>query len=151
MNQASRRIQPPHSIKNILLEPTANVALQVFRSLFVGGIAFVADAGLLWTLSLTGLHYLICAVFGFLLGVGVNYLLSVKFVFVEKAPVGKVGEMAVYVIVGVIGLGLTVLFMWFFTEIVGLFFMVSRGIAAILVFAWNFTSRKILLYRGARK
>jgi len=139
------------TIKNLFLNPTANVAVQIFRSLFVSGIAFVADAGLLWFLSLTGLHYLICAVFGFLLGVIVNYVLSVKFVFSEKASVGKAGEMAVYVIVGVIGLGLTVLFMWFFTEIIGLFFMVSRGIAAILVFAWNFTSRKILLYRGSKK
>ena len=146
-----RRTSHFASVKSLLLEPTGNVTVQVFRSLFVSGIAFVADAGLLWTLSLTGLHYLICAVFGFLLGVNVNYLLSVKFVFIEKAPVGKAGEMAVYVIVGVIGLVLTVLFMWFFTEVVGLFFMVSRGIAAILVFAWNFTSRKILLYRGTRK
>ena len=135
------------NIKSLLIEPSANVMIQVFRALFVGGIAFVADAAFLWALSLTGLYYLICAVFGFLIGVGTNYILSVKFVFKEKAPIGRVGEIAVYIIVGVIGLGLTVLFMWFFTEVVGLFFMVSRGIAAVLVFAWNFIIRKITLYR----
>jgi len=135
------------NIKGLLIEPSANVMVQAFRALMVGGLAFVADASVLWTLSLTGLHYLICAVFGFFVGVAVNYLLSVKFVFKEKAPIRKVGEITVYVLVGVIGLGLTVAFMWFFTEIVGLFFMVSRGIAAILVFTWNFTSRKVTLYR----
>jgi len=139
----------PHifSLRALLIEPSANVMIQAFRALFVGGIAFIADAAVLWTLSLTGLHYLICTVFGFLVGVGTNYILSVKFVFKEKAPLGKIGEVAVYILVGLIGLGLTVVFMWFFTEIVGLFFMVSRGVAALLVFAWNFTSRKVTLYR----
>lgn len=135
------------NIKGLLIEPSFNVTIQAFRALFVSAIAFVTDAGFLWALSLTGLHYLICAVFGFLAGVGVNYILSVKFVFKEKAPVGKAGEFTVYVLVGVIGLGLTLVFMWFFTEVIGLFFMVSRGIAAILVFAWNFISRKAVLYR----
>ena len=134
-----------------MVEPTSNVMIQAFRALFVGGIALIADASVLWIISLTGLHYLICAVFGFHIGVGVNYILSVKFVFKEKAPIRSSGEIAVYIVIGVIGLGLTVGLMWFFTEIIGLFFMVSRGIAAVLVFAWNFIIRKITLYRGVTK
>jgi len=135
------------NVKGLLIVPTTNTTIQVFRALFVGFIAFVADAGLLWAISLTGLHYLICAVFGFLLGVYVNYILSVKFVFAEKASIGKPGEMALYVVFGAVGLGLTVAFMWFFTEIIGMHFMLSRGVAAVIVFAWNFTIRKVTLYR----
>jgi putative flippase GtrA len=78
----------------------------------------------------------------------VNYGLSVRFVFKEKAPLGRPGEIAVYFAVSLIGLGLTVGLMWFFTEVVGLFFMVSRLVAALLVYIWNFSSRKIILYRG---
>ena len=136
------------NIKGLMIEPTSNIVIQAFRSLFVGAIAFVADAGLLWIISLTGLHYLICAVFGFLLGVYVNYWLSVKFVFTNKATLGKPGELVVYVIVGAVGLGLTMFFMWFFTEIAGLHFILSKCIATILVFVWNFTSRKVILYRN---
>lgn len=135
------------NLKGLFIEPTSNLMLQVFRGLFVGGIAFIADAGLLWLVSLTGLHYLICAVFGFILGVFVNYVLSVRFVFKEKASMGKTGEVTVYFIVGVIGLGLTAAFMWFFTEITGLHFMVSKCITTVLVYAWNFSSRKYFLYR----
>jgi len=135
------------NIKGLLIEPTYNLSIQAFRALIVGGIAFVADAGLLWIISLTGLHYLICAVFGFLLGVYVNYVLSVRFVFREKASIGKTGEVTVYVILGVIGLGLTTAFMWFFTDVIGLFFMISKCITTVIVFAWNFTSRKVFLYR----
>ena len=135
-------------IKGLFIEPTSNLVIQIFRGLFVGGIAFIADAGLLWLISLTGLHYLICTVFGFILGVTVNYVLSVRFVFKEKASVGKVGEIAVYVIVGAIGLGLTAALMWFFTDIIGIFFMISKCITALLVYAWNFFSRKYFLYRN---
>ena len=135
-------------IKGLFIEPTSNLMIQVFRGLFVGGIAFIADAGLLWIISLTGLHYLLCAVFGFLLGVTVNYLLSVRFVFKEKASVGKAGEITVYVIVGIVGLGLTAALMWFFTDIIGIFFMISKCITALLVYAWNFFSRKFFLYRN---
>ena len=131
----------------MLFEPSSNVAIQTFRALFVAAIALTLDAGALWVLSLTGIHYLICAVFSFIIGICVHFALSVRFVFKEKAPIGRTGEIAVYVAIGVVGLGLTVLFMWFFTEVVGLFFMVSRGVSAVLTFAWNFGSRKLLLYR----
>jgi putative flippase GtrA len=133
-------------IKSLVVEPTDCAMTQAFRALLVGGIAFIVDASILWTLSLSGLHYLICAVFGFLAGVSVNYKLSIKFVFYKKARIGKSGEIAVYIIVGVVGLGLTAGFMWFFTEVVGLFFMISKCITAVLVFAWNFISRKFILY-----
>jgi putative flippase GtrA len=136
------------NIKGLFVVPTYNITIQIFRAMFVGVIALTADAGLLYAVSLTGLHYLICAVFGFLAGVYVNYMLSVRFVFKEKAAISVYGEIMVYIIVGSVGLLLTVGLMWFFTEVIGLFFMVSKFIAAVLVFAWNFTSRKVALYRN---
>ena len=137
--------------KGLLISPSHNVAVQAFRALLVGAIAFAADAGPLWLLSLTGMYYLICAVFGFIFGVIVNYALSTKFVFKEKASVGKTGEVAVYFVVSLVGLGLTIGLMWFFTEIVGFFFMLSKVIATLIAFGWNFTSRKFILYRNVDK
>lgn len=134
-------------LRALFVEPTSNVLIQTLRALFVGGAAFVADAGVLWLISLTGLHYLICAALSFAVGVTVNYILSVKFVFKERASVGKTAEIAVYLVVSLVGLGLTELLMWLFTERVGFHFMVSKAIAAICAFAWNFTIRKVTLYR----
>ena len=137
------------NFKGLLIEPSYNVAIQAFRALFVGAIVFAADAGLLWLIYLMGIHYLICTVLSFTAAVMLNYMLSVKFVFKEKAPVGKSKEIAVYFIVSLVGLGLTVCFMWFFTEIIGLFFMISKVIATLLAFTWNFSARKAMLYRKA--
>lgn len=134
-------------IKGLLIEPSSNIAIQAFRGLFVGGIAFIADASVLWLLTVSGIYYLISAAISFIVGVMVNYALSIKFVFKEKASMGKIGEIVVYFVVSLIGLGLTIGLMWFFTEIAGFFYMASKGIAALLAFAWNFTARKIALYR----
>ena len=135
------------NLKGLLLTPTTNVVIQVFRALFVAGLAFIADAGLLWLLSLTGMHYLVCAAFGFVLGVIVNFVLSIKFVFKEKAPVGRQAEFLVYVLVGLGGFGITMGLMWFFTEIVGFHFMVSKLVTIVATFIWNFGIRKLTLYR----
>ncbi|MDR0489117.1 MAG: GtrA family protein [Propionibacteriaceae bacterium] len=134
-------------LKGLLLTPTTNVVVQVFRALFVAALAFIADAGLLWVLSLTGMHYLICAAFGFILGVIVNFVLSIKFVFKEKAPVGRRVEFLVYLLVGLGGFGITIGLMWFFTEIVGFHFMVSKLATIVATFIWNFGVRKLTLYR----
>lgn len=141
------RIRKLFNLKELFLAPTKNVKLQVFRALFVGGIVFIADAGLLWLLHLTGLHYLICAVFSFIVAVMLNYYLSIHFVFFNKASFNKSGEIATYFVVSLVGLGLTVGLMWFFTEVAGLFFMLSKVIATLISFIWNFTARKVILYR----
>ena len=135
------------NIRGLLIESTDNLFIQTFRALIAGVIAFIADAGLLWLISFTGLHYLICTVFGFLAGIYVNYVLSVKFVFSEKANIGKLGEITVYIVVGAIGLALTAGLMWFFTEVAGIYFIISKVIATVIVFVWNFASRKVMLYR----
>ena len=135
------------NINVLFIEPSSNVAVQAFRAFFVGAIAFICDGVILWVLSLTGLHYLICAVFGFNVGVTINFLISRKYVFNEKASINKFGEFIIYAVLSLIGLGLTALFMWLLTDLVGLYFMFSKCIAALLVFAWNFTVRKMILYR----
>ena len=136
------------NFKGLLVEPSSNVAIQAFRALFVGAAAFIVDAGLLWLIHLTGIHYIISAVLSFIAAVMVNYYLSVKFVFKEKASVGKSGEIAVYFAVSLVGLLLTVGLMWFFTEIAGLFFMISKVISTLIAFSWNFSARKVMLYRN---
>ncbi len=138
-------------LKGLMLNPTENTAIQAFRALFVGGVAFIADAGILWLLSLIGLHYLICAAISFIAGVAVNYILSGKFVFTAGSGLGKGGEVLIYVLVSLVGLGITEILLWVFTEKLGLFFMVSKCIAALIAFGWNFTARKLILYRKVAK
>ena len=133
--------------KKLLLLPTSSLRVQALRSLVVGGIVFLVDAGILWLLYIVGLHYLICTVFSFIIAVMLNYFLSIHFIFFETAKFKRLGEIATYFAVSLVGLVLTVGLMWLFTELVGLFFMLSKVVATLLSFIWNFTARKMILYR----
>ncbi len=125
---------------------TTNGFIQFFRYIFVGGIAFVADAGALW-LCEKFMHYLIAAAIAFVFGLVVNYVLSVCFVFSDsERTTSRTAEFIIYAIIGVIGLGLTELIMWLFTDVIGLYFLLSKIVAAAIVLVWNFVARKKIIY-----
>ncbi len=134
-------------IKGIMLTPTEDPFLQFFRYIFVGGASFVADSALLFIITEGGLPYLISGVISFIFGVTVNYILSKLLVFSNKTEgAERSKEIAVFVAVAVCGLGITEGLMWLFTEKLGLWYMISKIIAAVIVLFWNFFMKKILLY-----
>ena len=90
------------------------------------------------------LYYLISNILSFVLGLIVNYVLSKKFVFQEETNISKTKEFIIYAIIGVIGLGLDTLFVWLFTDITKMYYMLSKLISTAMVFIWNFGARKVL-------
>ena len=131
------------------MTPTKNGFLQLFRYLFVGGIATVVDWGVLFGLTeLFGLHEMISAVFGFVAGLVTNYLLSKLLVFsANEAKTNGVLEFLGYALIGVIGLGITELILFLFTNCLSLYYMLSKAIATVVVLIWNYLARKYLLYK----
>lgn len=132
--------------KSLFITKSSNTFIQFFRYIFVGGVAFLADGGSLFLITTIGVNYLISVIFAFVIGLAVNYGLSKLLVFENSSVNGKI-EFLVYGIIGVIGLGFTEIIMYVLTEIAGLYFMVSKVIATIIVLVWNFVARKIILYR----
>lgn len=133
-------------LKSLFITKSSNTFIQFFRYIFVGGVAFLADGGSLFLITTIGVNYLISVIFAFVIGLAVNYGLSKLLVFENSSVNGKI-EFLVYGIIGVIGLGFTEIIMYVLTEIAGLYFMVSKVIATIIVLVWNFVARKITLYR----
>ena len=128
-------------------EKTTNIFIQFFRYIFVGGFAFLADAFTLW-LCEKWMNYMIAAAIAFVVGLAVNYALSIWFVFSESSKVkNKVKEFVVYGIIGLIGLLITEGIMYLFTDVFGLYFLISKIIAAAIVLVWNFAARKVVLYK----
>ena len=133
-------------INTLFRAETTNSFIQFFRYIFVGGIAFVADAGALWLCEMF-MHYLIAAAIAFVFGLVVNYVLSVCFVFSDsERKTSRTAEFIIYAVIGVIGLGLTELIMWLFTDVIGLYFLLSKIVAAAIVLVWNFVARKKIIY-----
>jgi putative flippase GtrA len=135
-------------IKRLFLEQTDNTFLQFFRYTFVGGIAFIADFGSLFVLTeFFNVHYLISAAVAFLLGLTINYILSVVWVFSKRIFRNKSAEFGVFAFIGIIGLGLNELFIWFFTEHIHFYYLLSKIVSTVFVFLWNFIVRKFILFR----
>lgn len=134
-------------INKLFRERTDNLYLQFFRYIFVGGTAFVVDFFFLYFFSdICGIYYLISAILSFIISVLVNYLMSTKWVFNQDNIENKVLEFNLFIIISTIGLGFTEVLLYFFTDILGLYYLISKIISAIIVLFWNFLARRYLFY-----
>ena len=114
---------------------TNQLFVQLFRYLFAGGFAFIIDFCALFLLTeYLNLYYLLSAPLAFLLGLIINYLLSIKWVFDKRNINNKSVEFVIFALIGIVGLLLNQVFIWFFTEIIDLYYMLSEIISSGIVF-----------------
>ena len=120
---------------------------QLIRYTFVGGIAFVADYGLLYFFTeYVGFPYLFSAAISFVVGLAVNYTLCNVIVFTTHKLQNKLLEFAIFAVIGIIGLGINEFVLLACTEWAGLHYMLSKLVSTIIVFFWNFFARKFTLF-----
>ncbi len=134
-------------INKLFKDPTDDIFLQLFRYIFVGGTAFAVDFFFLYFFSdICGIYYLISAVLSFIISVLVNYVMSTKWVFNQDNIDNKVLEFNLFILISTIGLVFTEILLYFFTDIVGLYYLISKIISAIIVLFWNFLARRVMFY-----
>ena len=128
---------------------------EFLRYAIVGGIAFVADFGTLvasqeiYLKSFSSGVY-VATVLGFIVGLAVNYALSLWFVFTSERDQGKgrsVCAFLVFGIVGLLGLGWTELGMWLGIECLHWNYMLVKVFVTGAVLMWNYLGRKVLVFR----
>ena len=134
-------------IDKLFRERTDDIFLQFFRYIFVGGTAFIVDFFFLYFFSdICGIYYLMSAVLSFIISVLVNYIMSTRWVFNQDNIGNKVLEFNLFILISTIGLVFTEILLYFFTDIVGLYYLVSKIIASIIVLFWNFLARRVMFY-----
>ncbi len=133
----------------LFLRQTDSLFIQFFRYFFVGGLAFVVDFGLLYFLTeFVGFYYLFSATISFTAGLCVNYIISIKWVFSQnKGLKNKKIEFLIFSFIGIVGLLLNAIFIWFFTEKLLFYYMISKVLSTVIVYFWNFFARKYILYK----
>jgi len=129
---------------------------QIAKYFVAGAFAFVADFGVMvFFKEVVGLHYLWANAIGFLMGTAVTYFLSIWWIFSKRHFWEKKHlEFGIFTLVGVVGLALTSLVMWGLTDFLlpsifegDYLYMISKIIATLMVFVWNFLVRKVILFR----
>lgn len=134
---------------NCLFSKLQSLTMECFNYGIVAVIAFAVDFSTLYVLTkYLGIHYLISNVFGFLFGVIVNYILSVKWVFRNKRNSSGYKEFITFFAIGVGGIMLNELIMWSVTEYFAWHYTHSKLLATVIMFFYNFGVRKALLFRG---
>ena len=150
-------------IKDLFIGPSKNGFVEFFRSLFVGGAAFAADfLTLALCKELAGMGTIASATLGFAVGVTVNYLMSVFWAFKSSNIKNAAARFIIFLVIAAVGLLINNIIIAAFdgpfaeNRILGTlieparYYMIGKIAATIVVFFWNFFSRKLLLFRGGK-
>lgn len=128
---------------------TSSWFVQLFRYTFVGGFAFIVDYVLLYVCTeFAGIHYLLSATISFIAGLIINYAISTKWIFTNSKISNTLIEFTIYGVVGIIGLVLNDILLYIFTDYIGIHYMISKLVTAIIVMGWNFIARRAILFKN---
>lgn len=128
---------------------------EFMRFCLVGGAAFLVDFGTLVLLNnilpeMSGFRLYIATAGGFIVGLTVNYILSVRFVFISarEAHVGRtVKAFVIFALVSAVGFGLTELGMYVGTELLFINYMLVKIVVTGIVLMWNYIGRKVFIFK----
>ena len=127
---------------------------QFIRYFITGGIAFVVDFSVFaLCLSVFEFHYLIANAISLILGLIVNYIISIRFVFVacKRNIKNKPLEFSYFAFIGILGVCLNQLFLYLLVDLARFSPIFSKIMASALVLMWNFLARKLLLFKNLKE
>ncbi len=134
---------------------SASLIKEFFRYAVVGGISFLADFGTLTFFeevifrTRENWQIFVSTAAGFVVGLVVNYILSLLFVFRKednKSSGKSVGGFLVFALVGVIGLAITEGLMHIGVNVLHFHYMITKIVTAAIVLVWNYLGRKLLVF-----
>lgn len=95
-----------------------------------------------------GLYYLWSSIISYTTGLIFSYTMSITWVFKTRSTQSRAVEFSVFVGIGLLGLVLNSATMWLFTSVVGLVYIWSRLLSAVIAYTWKYVARRMLLFRS---
>lgn len=126
-------------------------AKRIARYFAVGGVAACVDISLfMFFAQYMGLPYLRVSAASFVVATLVNYLLSIRFVFVSGQRFRRRWEVALVFLVSGIGLGINQAILAFCVEGLKFSLLFSKLVATGVVFFWNYFARRVFVFGAVR-
>ena len=123
--------------------------IELARYFVASAIALGVDTGLYGLGLRLGLAYPVAAIAGFMGGLGVAYLISVRWAFRTRRLGDARLEFIVFAAIGVLGLLLTEFLLWLQIDVLAFGPLSAKLAAACGVFLFNFGARKLVLFKAA--
>ena len=123
--------------------------LQVVLYTSVGGTATLVDWGFFYLFAIIlDMHYLLATTIAFIISTFANWGFGRLFLFRHAEHTDSVFvEIAKVYATTLVGLLLNLLLMWLFVDRFTLHKMFAKMIATSIVFFWNFSRRKLVIYK----
>jgi putative flippase GtrA len=136
----------PTRVSGVWRGDIGNTTVRSIRYAAAGSCAFALDFFALFFLtSCCRVHYLASAALAFALGVTASYALSVTWAADRQKIKDRWSEFVIFAAIGTGGLLLNEAFIWFFTDIVLVYYLVSKVLSSVFVHIYNFVARKVVL------
>ena len=120
----------------------------LFGYLIVGGLATIVEWAGFWLFSeKMGIAYLLATTFAFAISTFANWLFGRLLVFRGKQNQSLLREILSVYLASVVGLLLNLLIMFVLVQLLALGKMPAKMIATVLVSAYNYLIRKLVIYK----
>ncbi len=121
-----------------------NVIGEFFKFVIVGGIGTIINILILYLLTeKAGIYYLISAIISFIVAMTSNFVLNKVWTFKENIKFNARKKYLQFCLVSVLALLVNLFFLYFFTEIFGIYYIVSQILAIGIALFINFLGNKI--------
>jgi putative flippase GtrA len=141
-------VSPVVLFKKLFVHQSSHSLVQLIRYGLVVGIAAPIDlGGYILLKEVFHLHYVLAATISFAVSLVANYLLSVAWVWTNHTGRQRHVDATIFAIIGLVGLGLTDLIVFTFTDLAHLNYIISKLIAFTIVFFWSFGARRYLFHK----
>ncbi len=120
----------------------------LFLYLIVGGLATVVEWAAFWVFSNPfHIQYLLATALAFALSTFANWAFGRMLVFKDPGDQSLLRELASIYLASIVGLLLNLAIMYALVEFLSVPEMLAKMAATVLVFAYNFLVRKLLIYK----
>ncbi len=122
--------------------------LRFLKYSLIGGSAALIDWGLFYVLAIVlDIYYLLSGTISFLLATSYNYYIGIKFLFDSTARFPKRKEILLVFLITIIGLGISLFFLFLFSSKLNIDLMLSKIMSTFFSLGWNFLMRNNYIFR----
>lgn len=137
-------------LKNLAgyLPYTRNGIKEIFKFGIVGFLGTLVNILFLYLFTeIFGIYYLFSAIFSFFIAMSNNFIFNKVWTFGENLRNKVTKKYLQFGFVSIVALLFNLIFLYFFTEIVGIHYLVSQVLAILLSFGFNFIGNKFLTFK----